>query len=100
MALTLAISAPGLVAPAAGVSARHATHGFAVGLRDGHGSAKKPKKAKKATGNPWSKKDIAEIALLALSPFAVMGLLMFASGYRRGRRASPDRPRTSPPPEA
>jgi uncharacterized membrane-anchored protein len=100
IALTLAIAAPGLLAPAGARAANmHASHRVAGGYLHGL-SAKKPKKAKASAGHPWAKKDIAEIALLALLPFAVMGLLMFVSGYRRLHVASASSTRTSAPPDA
>ena len=94
LALTFGIVAVGLVAPAAanaGVTHARATQAQAHADLRSAASAKKPKKAKHAAGHPWGKKDIAEIAALAIAPFAIMGLLMFASGYRRMHKAAPGR---------
>ena len=104
IALTLAITAPGLVAPASAAAAVNPPkHRVARGFSGTRAAAKKPtkpKQAKASTHVPWAKRDLAEMALLAVAPFVAIGLLLFFEGSRRLRRAAPGSEDVSPAAEA
>ena len=102
VALVFAVTALGLTAPVGAVAtARPAGNKVGVRTLGGHslGStarmvtvpAKKPNQPKRprSTSNSvrLGRRDYVELALLALSPFVVMGLFLFGSGYRRLKQA-------------
>ena len=99
IAIAFAVTLPGLgfrrLAPVgAVVPASHATNGMSGRDRPGPASVretktvKTPEKRRKkarstVTGLHLGNRDYVEFGLLALTPFVVMGLFLFGSGYRR-----------------
>jgi hypothetical protein len=78
-----------VVAPRARQAQRQARRDYLTKTTPKKGPRKKSSKAKTSGGIRLGKRDYAEIALLAVAPFLVVGLFLIGAGRRREQATNP-----------